>query len=285
MQKLALVALSILLLYLPPNGRANTAPAPLSDGPPALTLWVPDDLTPERPVEPLALPEPVDIAFRQAEKDAGEPDFNERVKRFLEQISLSPDSHPLIGCDCHFSGNELDSMFIKNQVGYGEHYARLQRETGVCPLWNAAIDAAESGHFTAMCAPNNVSGFGFDGRRYMSFDSVEQCMTHKTRFLAADYLTPGGRYYKGESLSAVCTHYNGSREWYRLVVDVAYGMLKRGQRAAASAFPLKISPAQLLPCRGAWAVSYLIEFSYASIIFLTIWPPIEPASLEVMLPL
>ena len=57
------------------------------------------------------------------------------------------------------------------------------------------------------------------------------CLEHKTRFLAEAYLTPGGLYYNGTDLSAVCKSYNGSVYWRNLVIDVAYGMLARGERA------------------------------------------------------
>jgi len=157
--------------------------------------------------------------------------LSERAGQFRAQLEQNADGHPFIDCGCSFTGEELDKMFLKEQAGYGAVYVRLQEETGVCPLWSAAVDAAESGHFVYQCAPNNVSGFGFDGKRYMSFPSVEACLEHKTRFLAEAYLTPGGLYYNGTDLSAVCKSYNGSVYWRNLVIDVAYGMLARGERA------------------------------------------------------
>lgn len=160
--------------------------------------------------------------------------FADRAASFKELLERDADSHPFIGCDCTFTPDELDAMFLKKQVGYGGVYVRLQQETGLCPLWSAAVDAAESGHFMHQCAPNNVSGFGFNGRQYMSFASIEACLEHKSAFLAEQYLTPGGRYYHGTSLSAVCKSYNGSDYWRSLVIDVAYGMVVRGERAAAA---------------------------------------------------
>ncbi len=146
------------------------------------------------------------------------------------QIIADPDSHPMINCGCTFTAEELDAMFLKKQVGYGASYIKAQQETGVCPLWNAAIDAAESGHFMHLSASHNVAGFGFDGERYMDFESIEACIAHKSLYLQEAYLTPGGTYYHGTSISAVNICYNGSEAWKALVVDVALSMLRRGSR-------------------------------------------------------
>ena len=230
MQKIALVALSILLLNLPqPLQMPASQTLPQASAAASPTLWAPTAQTARAPARIDPPPQPVAMPVAPEPEP---PSFKQRTTELIAQLRQNPDDHPLIGCSCNFSAQELDSMFIKGQVGYGGVYLALQQETGLCPLWNAAIDAAESGHFTSLCAPNNVSGFGFDGRRYMSFESIEACMTHKSRFLATHYLTPGGRYYRGESLKDVCYHYNGSSAWHKLVVDVAYGMLVRGQRAS-----------------------------------------------------
>lgn len=168
-----------------------------------------------------------------ASEYASKKSFSERAEQVRQMILNSPDGLPVINSDITFTAEELDSMFIKGQVGYGEVYVRMQEKYGINPIWNAAIDAAESGHFTYFCAKNNVSGFGFNGVGYKDFTSIEACIEHKSKFLAQQYLTPGGMYYRGTSITAVSRSYNDSDHWRRLVADVAYAMIVRGERAYA----------------------------------------------------
>ncbi len=91
---------------------------------------------------------------------------------------------------------------------YAADFIMAERETGVKAVFLAALAAFESGWGRYCQAENNI--FGWSGP---SFATKGECIAEVSRRIAKNYLTEGGRYYRGSSLAGVNTCYNGSGCW------------------------------------------------------------------------
>lgn len=115
----------------------------------------------------------------------------------------------------------LEQALNSNLKQYAEVFVQAEEETGVNAIFLASVAALESGWGTSNIAEthNNLYGFG-DGRSYISFESVDECIFHVANFLKDRYLTEDGEFYNGTSVEAVNERYNGRKEWEDVVTEI-----------------------------------------------------------------
>ena len=104
---------------------------------------------------------------------------------------------------------ELEQGLQGNLQGYGAAFIEAERTYGVNAVFLASLAALESG-WGRNCSRGANNLFAY-GRK--NFSSKEACISYVTQKLAENYLSEGGRYYEGTSLSAVNEHYNGRTAW------------------------------------------------------------------------
>ena len=110
----------------------------------------------------------------------------------------------------YFSGSNLE--------GTGEYFIRAEQLYGINAVFLAAVAVHESACGSSPMArhKNNLFGWGAldrDPNLAMSFGSKMDCINMVGSDVAAWYLTPGGRCYKGGTLEAVNSVYASDPTW------------------------------------------------------------------------
>lgn len=122
------------------------------------------------------------------------------------------------------AGTELESLAAA--------FVRAEREYGVNALALTAIAALESNWGRSRLAEtrNNLFGFGaypHDPNQALAFASGEDAVLTVARYLAAEYLSPDGKHYKGESLTAIGASWATDPDWPAKVAAAWASLLQR----------------------------------------------------------
>jgi len=110
--------------------------------------------------------------------------------------------------------------------GIEQTLLELQEQYNINALLILAIIRLESGNGKSNIAQtrNNLGGFiGWERsvRVFKSFDSREECLIYMANLLSEHYLTDGGRFYSGYTLSAISKRYSEEPEnWTDLVAPL-----------------------------------------------------------------
>lgn len=122
-----------------------------------------------------------------------------------------------------FSAAQIDRAWTNlsayNLVGTGKSFIEAENRTGLNALILAAIAAHESAFGCSRIAQdkNNLYGFGaFDRDPYnlaYTFSSYHDGTITVASYLSRNYLTAGGRYYRGDTLVGVNIHYATDIYW------------------------------------------------------------------------
>ena len=103
-----------------------------------------------------------------------------------------------------------------------------QEDYNVNAILILAIVRLESGNGGSQLAKskNNLGGLVASGRSvtvYKSFETKSDCVTYMAKLLSENYLTEGGRYYKGYTLNDIAKSYStASQTWSALVTGLIY---------------------------------------------------------------
>lgn len=119
---------------------------------------------------------------------------------------------------------ELDK-FLKgtNLAGLGHAFVKAELNTGINAMFLASLATIESGWGNSDIAKtkNNIFGFNaVDSSPYESastFSSKEECIAKVSRYIAKNYCSPNGRYYKGGTISDIGSLYASNPEWANMV--------------------------------------------------------------------
>lgn len=128
----------------------------------------------------------------------------------------------------------FDKLGARGMAGTGEAFVRAEEGWDINSLVLAAIAYLESGGGGSKIArdKNNLLGLGaYDSSPYQSaitFAAPADSIYFAAELLAVHYLTPGGRYYRGDDLAAIGVCYATDPRW---AVKVA-GTMKRIARVA-----------------------------------------------------
>lgn len=111
--------------------------------------------------------------------------------------------------------------------GFNDFQAFVDAENtyGISSLYLLAHACVESAWGTSEIAPNNIFGFNADDADpsgdASSYASQAACINAVADFLKVNYLTPGGKYFSGDTVSAIFVHYSTSGQTEAAtVVDV-----------------------------------------------------------------
>ena len=132
----------------------------------------------------------------------------------------------------------LNSAFTpkaKNFIPYVNDLIAVEHKYSVNVFFLLGIQAYEASWASSDLAKrcNNLGGIkssprssrkctGQNGKQYAYFNSVGDFIDYQGELLSTKYLKPGGSYYYGKSIKAVCTKYNSGREnWTNTVTEIS----------------------------------------------------------------
>ena len=132
----------------------------------------------------------------------------------------------------------LNSAFTKkakNFIPYVNNLITVEHKYNVNVFFLLGIQALESGWVTSDLSTkcNNLGGIkssprssrkctASNGKQYAYFNTVGDFMDYQGELLSTKYLKPGGVYYNGKSIKAVCVKYDsGSTSWTSQVTDIS----------------------------------------------------------------
>ena len=125
----------------------------------------------------------------------------------------------------YYTAEELEKGLLHDLKPLAPLFVQAQDKYGIDAVFLAAIAAEESGWGRHQFRKNNI--FGFYGPQ---FESLEHCIDYVANFLLTEYLTPDGKYYKGTSVAAVNTYYNGRDTWEEHVTKIMNNIVNRIER-------------------------------------------------------
>lgn len=125
----------------------------------------------------------------------------------------------------YYTAEELEKGLLHDLKPLAPLFVQAQDKYGIDAVILAAIAAEESGWGRHQFRKNNI--FGFYGPQ---FESLGHCIDYVADFLLTEYLTPDGKYYKGTSVAAVNTYYNGRDTWEEHVTKIMDNIVNRIER-------------------------------------------------------
>ena len=102
----------------------------------------------------------------------------------------------------YYNAEELERGLLRGLIELAPAFVAAQEEYGIDAVFLAAVAALESGWGAFPIRETNLFGFG-----NMSFETKEAGVDHVASFLKRAYLTEGGQYYKGVSVTNVAHYY------------------------------------------------------------------------------
>lgn len=120
------------------------------------------------------------------------------------------------------SSETLDRfLYGTNLVGLGRAFKKAEEDHGVNALFLMGLAIHESNAGTSRIALTKNNLFGFQAYDASPFESAKSFMTREegidtvAKYLSKNYLTPGGKYFRGYSIEAVNIHYATDPNWAR----------------------------------------------------------------------
>ena len=148
--------------------------------------------------------------------------LSRRYRTYLISVSRQGKYTP-VNSPSAFSAAQIDRAWTNlgayNLVGTGWSFVEAENRTGVNALVLAAIAAHESAFGSSRIAldKNNLFGFGaFDHDPYNmahTFSSYHDGTITVASYLSQNYLSAGGRYYRGNTLAGINTFYATDIYW------------------------------------------------------------------------
>ncbi|MDO4793120.1 MAG: glucosaminidase domain-containing protein [Filifactor alocis] len=135
------------------------------------------------------------------------------------------DGRFLISTDILIKKSEVSSETLErflrgtNLAGLGKAFKKAEQDHGVNALFLMGLAIHESNAGTSRIAVTKNNLFGFRAYDSSPFESAKAFVTREegidtvARYLSKNYLTPGGRYFRGYSIEAVNVHYATDPNW------------------------------------------------------------------------
>lgn len=112
--------------------------------------------------------------------------------------------------------------------GLGSAYIAAEEKHRVNALFLVSVSVLESGWGKSSAAVNKNNLFGiYSGGSLKTFSSKVACIDYAGNLLSDNYLSKGGKYFNGYTLSGVNKKYSTSSEWDTKVYRVMLTLLKR----------------------------------------------------------
>ncbi len=124
--------------------------------------------------------------------------------------------HDVYNCECDYTAKELACGLKYELVDNAKDYISAQENYGICPIYNVAKDALESG-WGRHAYQNNLGGAETD----LGFESQSEFIDWWSAFQLENYLMSSGAYYGGgTTIANINEHYNGREFWQEEVVCI-----------------------------------------------------------------
>ena len=127
-----------------------------------------------------------------------------------------------------FSAEELSKGLLGELSSFSEDFIAAEEKYGVNAVFLAAVAALESGWGKYCFRPNNI--FGWSGK---DFETKEECIDFVASKISEHYLSEGGKYYNGKTVSGVNVFYNGNDFWEKAVNEIMLMINRKCERNAA----------------------------------------------------
>ncbi len=114
-----------------------------------------------------------------------------------------------------FTAEELSFGLRKELKNYAQSFIEAEQKYGVNAVFLASVAALESGWGRHCFRKNNI--FGWNGK---NFETKEECIDFVASKIKEHYLTEGGKYFHGKTVSKVNICYNGSDFWERKILGI-----------------------------------------------------------------
>ncbi len=109
--------------------------------------------------------------------------------------------------------------------GLGGDLVRVAEQNGVNPIYILAHIIHETGwgRSAIFSEKNNLFGFGACDKNprvnAVRFSSPVECLEKVVKFIAREYLTPGGKFYANPNLMGMNRHYATDKSWcYKIMI-------------------------------------------------------------------
>lgn len=117
--------------------------------------------------------------------------------------------HDVLHCECQYTAKELAYGLKYELVDDAKDYIAAKEKYGICPIYNAAKDALESG-WGRYAIRNNLGGVTTD----KAFSSHAEFIDWWSAFQLEHYLLQDGKYHTGGTAVAdINKRYNGAEFW------------------------------------------------------------------------
>lgn len=121
---------------------------------------------------------------------------------------------------------EIDAFLVLTPLkGLGTELLRVVEENAVNPIYILAHIIHETGwgRSAIFSEKNNLFGFGACDKNpranAVKFSSPVDCLEKVVKFIAQEYLTPGGKYFANPNLIGMNKHYATDKAWcYKVMV-------------------------------------------------------------------
>lgn len=108
--------------------------------------------------------------------------------------------------------------------GLEKAFVKAEKDHGINCLFMYSLAVIESAGGTKMYRPNNM--FGFMGK---SFRSKAECIDYVSGKISANYLRPGGSFYRGKRITDVNVKYSTSSTWDSKIEGVMFRLYRRAR--------------------------------------------------------
>ena len=166
-----------------------------------------------------------------------------QIKRYEKQIEKLREERAAIGqprvfdpsdvtIPSNFTVEEIESLIGNTNMGYlSRTFVQCEEDYGVNAIFLISIAAHESAWGSSRRArqDHNYTGYGVSSSssRGINADRGEDNIRTTAEALANNYLSPGGRFYKGVSVSDVNKTYCATGGWTGAVVSIADNLMAR----------------------------------------------------------
>jgi beta-N-acetylglucosaminidase len=120
--------------------------------------------------------------------------------------------------------NQAESMLKGGLKGLGKDFVESEHKWNVNALFMISLARQESGNGSyRLMDRNNIFSFGaFDGNvdNATKFDSLEECISLVTHYIAREYLSVDGKHYNGLGLNDVAESYASDSEWNEKIKEL-----------------------------------------------------------------
>ncbi len=119
------------------------------------------------------------------------------------------------------SKEQLESLMMPEMKGWGEYFKEAEEIYNINAIVYIALVRLESGNGTNTLTKNKNNCTSYNmAKGGQSFGTIRDCIMTTAESLQRNYLTKGGKYFNGYSLSAVNVKYCVLSDWNDKILEI-----------------------------------------------------------------